>query len=389
MKLLLFGKIGSGKSFIGELLQREFGIAYHDADLDLPDTMREAIRNHEPISEKMRDSFVEGIIERIHQLSRKHDEFCIAQALFKEHHRQRLLEAFPDLTLVWVHSTDELTDTRLQGRTGHLASRYYAQMVNPQFEVPTHTHQTIENTADITQLRKRVVSMLESARSDRALPVFKALLFDLDGTLVDSNAIALKVMEVWCAKHGIPFQAVLEVGHGGRTEDAVARLAPHLDAEAEAAEIEHLEATSLDGLAVTADADCFVNSVARYAWAIVTSSSLPLATSKLAACHLPVPDVLLTAECVQHGKPHPEPFLKAAEALGVTPEECLVFEDADNGVNSALAAGCKVIIIGDGCAIQHHSVVVRLPSFVGLTVSGDGKLQYQGETIAQLLQAQP
>jgi sugar-phosphatase len=387
MKLLLFGKIGSGKSFIGELLQREFGITYHDADLDLPESVKEAIRMHEPINGEMRDAFVERIIERIRLLSLEHRQFCVAQALFKNRHRMRILEELPDFKLVWVRSADELMDAPLHERAGHLASQYYAQMVNPQFEEPTHPHLVVENSSDIELLRRQIVSLLTSASPGAQVPTFKALLFDLDGTLVDSNAVALKVMEAWCAKHGIPVQAVLDVGHGGRTEDAVARLAPHLCAKTEAAEIEHLEGTSLDGLAVIAGADRFVNSLETHAWAIVTSSSLPLATSKLAACHLPVPDLLITAEAVQHGKPHPEPYLTAAEALGVSSEDCLVFEDANNGVNSALAAGCKVIIIGGGCAIQHHSVVARLPSFVGLSVSGDGRLRYEGQTIAKLLQA--
>lgn len=177
-------------------------------------------------------------------------------------------------------------------------------------------------------------------------------------------------------EHGIPIQAVLEVGYGGRTEDAVAHLAPHLDAMAEAAEIEHLEGTSLDGLAVITGTDRFMNSLEAHAWAIVTSSSLPLA-----ACHLPVPDVLITTESVQHGKPHPEPYLKAAEALGIDPKDCLAFEDADNGVNSALAAGCSVVVVGDGSLIRHESILFRVPTFEGLELGPHGSLLWGGRTM--------
>jgi len=87
------------------------------------------------------------------------------------------------------------------------------------------------------------------------------------------------------------------------------------------------------------------------------------AKPKLKACQMPTPDVFITAESVDHGKPHPEPFLTAAKALGVTPEECLVFEDADNGVDSALSAGCLVVVVGDSCRINHPNIVSRISSF--------------------------
>jgi gluconokinase len=160
MKLLLFGKIGSGKSYVGELFQREFGIAYHDADRDLPEVMREAIRNHEAITEEMRDDFVKSIIERIHLLSREHQQFCVAQALFKNRHRLRILERFPDLQMIWVRSSEVLTNARLEERTGHVASLYYAQMVNPNFEAPTHRHRVIENTVEDSWLRHQMLSIL-------------------------------------------------------------------------------------------------------------------------------------------------------------------------------------------------------------------------------------
>jgi len=160
MKLLLFGQIGSGKSYVGELFQRKFEIPYHDADRDLPEEMKEAIRNHQPITEEMRDGFVERIIGRMHELSQQHAQLCIAQALFKNRHRLRILEAFPDLQMVWVRSNDVLIHTRLHERTGHVASQYYAQMVNPNFEEPVHAHQVIENTGDETWVHHQMLSVL-------------------------------------------------------------------------------------------------------------------------------------------------------------------------------------------------------------------------------------
>jgi len=194
----------------------------------------------------------------------------------------------------------------------------------------------------------------------------RCLLFDLDGTLVDSSAVVQRVMERWCLKHDIALQEVLKVCHGGRTEDTVALVAPHLCAKSEAAEIEAEESNTLDGLMPIDGARGFLASLGARKWAIVTSSSLLTAIPKLRACQLPVPGVLITAESVTQGKPHPEPFLKAAAALGVSAEECLVFEDADNGVYSAIAAGCTVILVGDACQIQHERIVGRILSFAEL-----------------------
>lgn len=189
------------------------------------------------------------------------------------------------------------------------------------------------------------------------------MIFDLDDTLVDSSAVVRGVMEKWCLKHDIPLQAVLDVCHGGRTEDTVALVAPHLCAKSEAVEIEAEESRSLDGLMPIDGARAFLASLDAQKWAIVTSSSLMTAIPKLHACKLPVPEVLITAESVTNGKPHPEPFLKAAAALDVKAEQCLVFEDADNGVRSALAAGCMVMLVGDACQIQHERIVGRIHSF--------------------------
>lgn len=165
MKLLLFGKIGSGKSYVGELLQRECGIAYHDADQDLPEAVREAIRNHQAITEEMRDDFVTSIIQRIHQLSQEHQQFCIAQALFKNRHRLRILATFPDLQMVWVRSDESLIDARLETRAGHVASLYYARMVNPNFEEPTHRHMVIENTGDDASLLLQIRTVMPAVNA--------------------------------------------------------------------------------------------------------------------------------------------------------------------------------------------------------------------------------
>jgi sugar-phosphatase len=214
------------------------------------------------------------------------------------------------------------------------------------------------------------------------MPSFKALIFDLDGTLVDSSEVVRQVMETWCLKNGIPLQSVLDVCHGGRTEDTVSLVAPYLCAQAEAAQIEYLESTTLEGLMPIPGADLFLASLPPDMWAIVTSSSMLTAKPKLAACRMPVPRVFITAESVNSGKPPPEPFLKAAQELEIEPEDCLVFEDADNGVRSALTAGCKVIVVGHSCKIQHANIISRMGSFAEIGFAEAGDLRIGAETIA-------
>jgi mannitol-1-/sugar-/sorbitol-6-phosphatase len=211
---------------------------------------------------------------------------------------------------------------------------------------------------------------------------FKTLIFDLDGTLVDSSAIIRKVMEAWCLKHHIPLQSVWDLSLGGRTEDTVALVAPHLCARSEAAQIEELESTTLDGLLPIAGAVRFLLSLGTTPWALVTSSSMVNARAKLVTCGMPIPKVFVTAGSVSQGKPHPEPFLVAARELGIEPEDCLVFEDADNGVNSALSAGCKVIVIGGSCSIEHPNVIHRTANFEDLELTEEGYLRMGGQPIA-------
>ncbi|MBI3714906.1 MAG: dephospho-CoA kinase [Betaproteobacteria bacterium] len=166
MKLLLFGQIGSGKSFVGECLQRDFGIHYHDADDDLPQAMVEAVRSHQPITEAMRNEFTEVIIARIGDLSQRHADFCLAQALFKNRHRLRILTRCPTAVPVWIRSTDALIGARLLERTGHLASAYYAEKINPGFEAPTMPHQAIDNFGDDAALHAQLQKLVERFGTD-------------------------------------------------------------------------------------------------------------------------------------------------------------------------------------------------------------------------------
>ncbi|KAL5534512.1 hypothetical protein ACEPAG_975 [Sanghuangporus baumii] len=85
----------------------------------------------------------------------------------------------------------------------------------------------------------------------------------------------------------------------------------------------------------------------NYSWAIATSGTMIYAPRALAVCGITVPSPaqLVTSEDVERGKPHPDPYLKAAERCGVSPESCLVIEDAPSGLNSGRSAGCKTLAV--------------------------------------------
>ena len=172
-----------------------------------------------------------------------------------------------------------------------------------------------------------------------------AILFDLDGVLVDSTRSVARQWRLWAQENGIDPEKVLKIAHGRRTVEVVRLLAPHLPAEEEVQKLEQREAADTEGVAVMPGAGDLVGSVSEGRWGVVTSGTRYLATSRLRLANLPIPRVLVSADEVVKGKPDPEPFLKGAELLGVNAEECLVIEDAPAGIRAAHAGGMKVIAL--------------------------------------------
>lgn len=173
----------------------------------------------------------------------------------------------------------------------------------------------------------------------------EAVLFDLDGVLVDSEEVVVRVWTDWSEARGIDPERVLDVAHGRRTEETIRLVAPDLDADAEAAKLEEIETRDLDGVREIRGARELLSSLAPGAWTVVTSGTRPLATKRMEHVGLPVPERIVTAGDVENGKPHPEPYLKGAELLGVPPEGCVVIEDAPSGIGSARAAGMRVVAV--------------------------------------------
>ena len=206
---------------------------------------------------------------------------------------------------------------------------------------------------------------------------FEAFLFDLDGTLVDSNGIVERVMEAWCQQNGVSYSEIKDSNHGSRSVDTVAAVAPHLDAVQAAADIEAGERAKLADLREIEGARSFLSQVPQGRWGIATSSYLLTAKAKLRAASITIPSVLVAADGVLEGKPHPEAYLKASMELGYRPEDCLVFEDSETGVRSALNAGCRVFVVGSSLVMNDSRIVGRGARFsdLQLLVDGDGRLE--------------
>ena len=173
----------------------------------------------------------------------------------------------------------------------------------------------------------------------------EAILFDLDGVLVDSNEVVVRTWQSWAKARGLDPDRILEVAHGRRTAETIRLVAPNLDADAEATELERIEDGDLDGVLEIEGARELLWSLPPDAWAIVTSGARPVATRRMEHLGLPLPERLVTSEDVEKGKPHPEPYLKGAELVGAAPEACVVIEDAPSGVSAAKAAGMRVVAV--------------------------------------------
>jgi len=171
------------------------------------------------------------------------------------------------------------------------------------------------------------------------------VLFDLDGVLVHSARVVVRTWHTWARTKGLDAERFIEIAHGRRPAETLRLIAPDLDAESEAAELERLEVNDTDGILEVEGALELLATLPEGGWTVVTSGSRALASGRMRYVGLPLPKRFVTADDVENGKPHPEAYLKGAEILGASPETCVVIEDAPAGVQSAKAAGMKVVAV--------------------------------------------
>ncbi|PSQ70973.1 MAG: haloacid dehalogenase [Bacteroidetes bacterium QH_9_67_14] len=185
--------------------------------------------------------------------------------------------------------------------------------------------------------------------TDQALTA-QALIFDLDGVLVQSNPISERHWRRWARERDVSYEHIAAVHHGRPTVETIREVAPHLDAEAEAERKEGREAEDTDGLTA------FVG--------------------------LPRPETLVTADDVASGKPAPDPYRLAAERLGLRPQDCIVIEDAPAGVESARRAGAQVVAVtssNDADALAAADAVVPQLADVHATLDDAERVRVRWE----------
>ena len=174
--------------------------------------------------------------------------------------------------------------------------------------------------------------------------VFEAVIFDMDGTLIDSTPAVVRAWAAWAREYGLP-PIDLRMHHGTPSAAVVRAVMPEHLHKAGMQRITELEIADLHDVVVLPGTVEALTSLASAKNAIATSCTVPLAEARIAAAQLVPPSVLVTADDVVHGKPHPEPFLEAARRLGVDPRRCLVVEDAPRGLEAGRTAGCFTLAV--------------------------------------------
>ena len=200
----------------------------------------------------------------------------------------------------------------------------------------------------------------------------RAILFDMDGTLVDSTAVIERAWRSWSARHGIPVEPILRVQQGRPNREVLQEFGPSLDLDREAEEFLRFEETDTDGVVPVSGALAAVRRASQGLWGVVTSANHSLAEVRLIATGFPLPPVLVTADMIRKGTPDPACFLLAAKRLNVNPADCLVFEDAKAGVAAAKAAGMTVAAVLTSLTKAELPADSHIPDFRGVTISANG-----------------
>jgi mannitol-1-/sugar-/sorbitol-6-phosphatase len=171
----------------------------------------------------------------------------------------------------------------------------------------------------------------------------KAILFDLDGVLVNSAECVERTWRAWAARHNLDPEKIIAYAHGRRTIETVQLVAPELSADEELRTLESSEAMTAEGVYEVEGARELLESLPRDRWAIVTSGVRPVAEFRIRLTGLPSASVMICADDISRGKPDPEGYLKAAAGLRQSAADCIVIEDAPAGIEAAHNGGMRAI----------------------------------------------
>ncbi|NEB95906.1 HAD-IA family hydrolase [Streptomyces bauhiniae] len=206
----------------------------------------------------------------------------------------------------------------------------------------------------------------------------RALLLDMDGTLVNSDAVVERIWRRWAAAQGLDGDEVMSVVHGRQGHASMALLLPERPVEENLVDNARMlaeETADMDGVIEVPGATAFLGALTGAPHALVTSADVALSTARMAAAGLPLPAIRVTAESVGASKPDPEGFLKGAAELGIDPADCVVFEDSGAGIAAGRAAGMRVVGVGPRAGQHEPDVTVRDLTEVRVAVLPDGRIQ--------------
>ncbi|PVZ96670.1 hypothetical protein BB558_007410 [Smittium angustum] len=197
------------------------------------------------------------------------------------------------------------------------------------------------------------------------------LLFDLDGTLINTIKCVEKYWHIFSKEHGIDVKELLKFSHGVQTIDVLNKFLP------DNIENNHILVTrvednivqDVEGVEVVPGTKELLNSINNDSWGIVTSGTDALARKRLEQMNIPVPKHFFTANNTKRSKPNPDGYIACAQSIGVDPANCIVFEDAPAGIKAGLTAGCTVIGI-----ISSHTEEQLLNNGVSFCISGYDQL---------------
>ncbi|MFD7895592.1 HAD-IA family hydrolase [Streptomyces sp. NPDC059568] len=190
----------------------------------------------------------------------------------------------------------------------------------------------------------------------------RALLLDMDGTLVNSDAAVERCWRRWAVEQELDPEEVLKVVHGRQGYATMAALLPDRPMELNLADNRRMlaeETADTEGVVPIPGAPAFMAAIAALPHALVTSADTALAEARMTAAALPMPGTRVTAENVKASKPHPEGFLLGAARLGFAPEDCVALEDSEAGITAARAAGMRVVGVGPRAAVMSPDVHVH------------------------------
>ncbi len=207
------------------------------------------------------------------------------------------------------------------------------------------------------------------------------ILFDMDGVLVSSLGSVERSWAKWGELRGVDGAKAILTAHGKRAIETIRLLRPDLDDQEELALIEQIEIDDTEDIQVLPGVQALLTGRPPGSWTICTSATERLARVRLEHAGLQPPERFISADKVEHGKPHPEPYLRGAALLGFPPERCLVIEDAPAGCEAGKAAGCTVLATLFSHSAEQLSAADRLVrSLDGLRVSGQaGALEVEFE----------